>query len=33
MFSGNIHHNPLKFKDGHRYALSFQIPIYSNNSE
>ena len=27
IFSGNIVHNGLKFKNGHRYALSFQIPI------
>jgi hypothetical protein len=27
IFSGNIIHNGLKFKNGHRYALSFQIPI------
>jgi hypothetical protein len=27
IFSGNMVHNGLKFKNGHRYALSFQIPI------
>jgi hypothetical protein len=27
IFSGTIGHNGLKFKNGHRYALSFQIPI------
>lgn len=27
IFSGDIYHNALKFKNGHRYALSFQIPI------
>jgi hypothetical protein len=27
IFSGNMIHNGLKFKNGHRYALSFQIPI------
>jgi hypothetical protein len=29
IFSGNIVHNGLRFKNGHRYALSFQIPIYT----
>jgi hypothetical protein len=27
IFSGNMVHNGLRFKNGHRYALSFQIPI------
>jgi len=27
MFSGDVIHNPLKLINGHRYALSFQIPI------
>jgi hypothetical protein len=27
IFSGDILHNPLKIKKGHRYALSFHIPI------
>ena len=27
IFSGNMIHNGLKFKNGYRYALSFQIPI------
>lgn len=27
IFSGDIFHNPLKMKNGHRYALSFHIPI------
>ena len=27
IFSGTIGHNGLRFKNGHRYALSFQIPI------
>ena len=27
IFSGNMVHNGLKFKNGHRYALSFQISI------
>lgn len=27
IFSGNMVHNGLKFKNGYRYALSFQIPI------
>jgi Rps23 Pro-64 3,4-dihydroxylase Tpa1-like proline 4-hydroxylase len=27
IFSGDIIHNPLKIINGHRYAISFQIPI------
>jgi hypothetical protein len=28
IFSGDLLHNPLQIRNGHRYALSFQIPIY-----
>ena len=27
IFSGDVLHNPLKIKNGHRYALTFHIPI------
>ena len=28
IFSGDLLHNPLQIRNGHRYAISFQIPIY-----
>jgi hypothetical protein len=27
IFSGDVIHNPLELINGHRYALSFQIPV------
>ena len=27
MFTGDVIHNPLELVNGHRYALSFQIPV------
>jgi hypothetical protein len=29
IFSGDIVHNPLKIINGHRYAISFHIPIFN----